>query len=157
MSTRANVLLFDENGICHKQYYVHYDGYPASLGCRLIDIVSKAYSARLNDRCVSIPKHTFCERVIQFANRNRRDDVDGFLEEEEIDYLHGDIEYLYTIRFVKDNDHPSKTMCSDNVIPMPCSGRDSDVQKKLHNTPTNGLDESWLFLIATRMALFAEV
>lgn len=26
MSTRANVLLFDENGICHKQYYVHWDG-----------------------------------------------------------------------------------------------------------------------------------
>ena len=157
MSTRANVLLFDENGICHKQYYVHYDGYPASLGCRLIDIVNKAYSLRLNDRCVSIPKHTFCERVIQFANRNLRDDVDGFLEEEEIDHLHGDIEYLYTIRFVKDKDHTSKTMCSVNVIPMPCSGRDSDVQKKLHNTPTNGLDESWLFLIATRMALFAEV
>lgn len=153
MSTRANVLLFDENGICQKQYYVHWDGYPASLGCRLIDIVNKAYSMRL----ISRPEHTFCERVIQFANRNLRDDVDGFLEEEEIDYLHGDIEYLYTIRFVKDNDHPSRTMCSVNVIPMPCSGRDSDVQKKLHNTPTSGLSDGWLFLIGTRMALFAEV
>lgn len=153
MSTRANVLLFDENGICQKQYYVHWDGYPASLGCRLIDIVNKAYSMRLHSR----PEHTFSERVIQFANRNLRDDVDGFLEEEEIDYLHGDIEYLYTIRFVKDNDHPSRTMCSVNVIPMPCSGRDSDVQKKLHNTPTNGLSDGWLFLIGTRMALFAEV
>ena len=153
MATRANVLLFDENGICQKQYYVHWDGYPASLGCRLIDIVNKAYSMRLHSR----PEHTFSERVIQFANRNLRDDVDGFLEEEEIDYLHGDIEYLYTIRFVKDNDHPSRTMCSVNVIPMPCSGRDSDVQKKLHNTPTNGLNDSWLFLIGTRMALFAEV
>ena len=153
MATRANVLLFDENGICQKQYYVHWDGYPASLGCRLIDIVNKAYSMRLHSR----PEHTFSERVIQFANRNLRDDVDGFLEEEEIDYLHGDIEYLYTIRFVKDNDHPSRTMCSVNVIPMPCSGRDSDVQKKLHNTPTNGLNDSWLFHIGTRMALFAEV
>lgn len=153
MSTRANVLLFDENGICQKQYYVHWDGYPASLGCRLIAIVNKAYSMRLHSR----PEHTFSERVIQFANRNLRDDVDGFLEEEEIDYLHGDIEYLYTIRFVKDNDHPSRTMCSVNVIPMPCSGRDSDVQKKLHNTPTNGLNDGWLFLIGTRMALFAEV
>lgn len=153
MSTRANVLLFDENGICQKQYYVHMDGYPAALGCRLIDIVNKAYSLRLNSR----PGHTFCERVIQFANRNLRDEVDGFLEEEDIDYLHGDIEYLYTIRFVKDNDHPSRTMCSVNVIPMPCRGRDSDVQKKLHNTPTNGLNDGWLFLIGTRMALFAEV
>lgn len=153
MSTRANVLLFDENGICQKQYYVHWDGYPASLGCRLIDIVNKAYSMRL----ISRPEHTFSEIVIQFANRNIRDDVDGFLEEEDIDYLHGDIEYLYTIRFVKDNDHPSRTMCSVNVIPMPCSGRDSDVQKKLHNTPTNGLSDGWLFLIGTRMALFAEV
>ena len=157
MSTRANVLLFDENGICQKQYYVHWDGYPASLGCRLIDIVNKAYSMRLYDRLMSRPEHTFCERVIQFANRNLRDDVDGFLEEEEIDHLHGDIEYLYTIRFVKNYDHPSRTMCSVNVIPMPCSGRDSDVQKKLHNTPTNGLDEGWLFLIGTRMALFKEV
>lgn len=157
MSTRANVLLFDENGICQKQYYVHWDGYPASLGCRLIDIVNNAYSLRLGDRCISRSEHTFSERVIQFANRNLRDDVDGFLEEEDIDYLHGDIEYLYTIRFVKDNDHPSRTMCSVNVIPMPCSGRDSDVQKKLHNTPTNRLDEGWLFLIGTRMALFAEV
>lgn len=153
MSTRANVLLFDENGICQKQYYVHWDGYPASLGCRLIDIVNKAYSLRLHSR----PEHTFCERVIQVANRNLRDEVDGFLEEEDIDYLHGDIEYLYTIRFVKDNDHPSRMMCSVNVIPMPCSGRDSDVQKKLHNTPTNGLSDGWLFFIGTRMALFAEV
>jgi hypothetical protein len=162
MATRANVLLFDENGICQKQYYVHWDGYPASLGCRLIDIVNKAYSVRLKYTGTERKVYSFCDRVIQFANRYLRDrklrnDVDGFLEEEEIDYLHGDIEYLYTIRFVKDNDHQSRTMCSVNVIPMPCSGRDSDVQKKLHNTPTNELNDGWLFLIGTRMALFAEV
>lgn len=157
MATRANVLIFDANGICKKQYYVHWDGYPSSLGCRLIDIVNKAYSIRLHDKALARPEHSFCERVIQVCNRNIRDDIDGFLEEEEIDCLHGDIEYLYTIRFVKDNDHASRTMCSLNVIPMPCSGRDSDVQKKLHNTPTNELNDGWLFLIGKRMALFAEV
>lgn len=155
MSTRANVLLFDENGICHKQYYVHWDGYPASLGCRLIDIVNKAYSMRLHDRCISRPEHTFCERVIQFANRNLRDDVDGFLEEEDIDYLHGDIEYLYIITFTKDSDGAfSKMMCYVRTIPLPISQR--EFQKDFHK-PVKGFSERWLFNISSRLATFEEV
>lgn len=155
MATRANVLLFDENGICHKQYYVHWDGYPASLGCRLIDIVNKAYSLRLHDRCISRPEHTFCERVIQVANRNLRDDVDGFLEEEEIDYLHGDIEYLYIITFTKDSTGAfAKMMCHVRVIPLPVSQR--ELQKDFRK-PAKGFSEQRLFNISKRLATFEEV
>lgn len=155
MATRANVLLFDEEGICKKQYYVHWDGYPASLGCRLIDIVNKAYSLRLHDRCMSRPEHTFCERVIQFANRNIRDDVDGFLEEEEIDYLHGDIEYLYIITFTKDSAGAfAKTMCHVRTISLPISER--EFQKDFHK-PVKGFSEQWLFNTSNRLATFEEI
>ena len=155
MATRANVLLFDENGICHKQYYVHWDGYPASLGCKLIDIVNKAYSMRLHDICISRPEHTFCERVIQFANRNLRDDVDGFLEEEDIDYLHGDIEYLYIITFTKDSDGAfSKTMCHVRTIPLPISER--ELQKDF-DKPVKGFSERRLFNESKRLATFEEI
>lgn len=155
MATRANVLLFDEEGICKKQYYVHWDGYPSSLGCRLIDIVNKAYSLRLYDRCMSRPEHTFCERVIQFANRNIRDDVDGFLEEENIDYLHGDIEYLYIITFTKDSAGAfAKMMCHVRVIPLPISER--EFQKDFRK-PVKGFSEQWLFNTSNRLATFEEL
>lgn len=157
MATRANVLIFDENGICKKQYYVHWDGYPSSLGCRLIDIVNKAYSIRLHDKSLACPEHSFSKRVIQVCNRNIRDDIDGFLEDEDIDCLHGDIEYLYFIKFNKEPGYFGTTYCSVCVIPMPLSERDSDVQKTIQSTPTAGLSVDKLFMFCKEMATFEEV
>lgn len=157
MATRANVLIFDQNGICQKQYYVHWDGYPASLGCRLIDIVNKAYSIRLHDKALARPEHlwSFSERVIQVCNKNIRDDIDGFLEDEEIDSLHGDIEYLYIITFTKDSAGAfAKTMCHVRTISLPISER--EFQKDFHK-PVKGFSERWLFNTSNRLATFEEV
>ena len=116
MSTRTNILLATEDGTVY-QYYIHYDGYPEGVGCRLVEWLGNAYAARNEHRFFTWkaqvehgdvkPEPTLQKMIFEELKKHYRDGENaGFcdlLEPEdacdagEKTSLHGDIEFLYLL------------------------------------------------------------
>lgn len=96
MSTRCNIIVNDDRG--NKLYlYHHHDGYPEGVGSDLAHFVA--------DR--NIPY--FYGGAYGFANRLLKGINSPFYEKVDNEYeltsaLHGDIEYVYVVRFSYDDE-----------------------------------------------------
>ena len=98
MSTRSNIFV-DFNGE-RKQFYHHWDGYVEGVGQDLLVRMEMAFKRARNAIPFSLKENTFrlrTERTYkEFLNLLEEE---GSYEPEEIG-LHGDIEYLYYVKFV---------------------------------------------------------
>ena len=98
MSTRSNIFV-DFNGE-RKQFYHHWDGYVEGVGQDLLVRMEMALKRARNAIPFSLKENTFrlrTERTYkEFLNLLEEE---GSYEPEEIG-LHGDIEYLYYVKFV---------------------------------------------------------
>ena len=98
MSTRSNIFV-DFNGE-RKQFYHHWDGYVEGVGQDLLVRMEMALKRARNAIPFSLKENTFrlrTERTYkEFLNLLEEE---GSYESDEIG-LHGDIEYLYYVKFV---------------------------------------------------------
>lgn len=95
MSTRSNIFV-DFNGE-RKQFYHHHDGYLAGVGKDLLVRMEMAIARARKVISYLVGDNFSTERVYkEFLNLLEEE---GFYEPEEI-RLHGDIEYLYYVKFV---------------------------------------------------------
>lgn len=91
MSTRSNIFV-DFNGE-RKQFYHHYDGYLDGVGKDLLVRMEMAIAIARKDSSYLVSTERVYKEFINLLEE------EGFYEPEKIG-LHGDIEYLYYVKFV---------------------------------------------------------
>lgn len=101
MSTRSNIVIKklnkETNELDYCQLYHHHDGYPEGVGAELQEILNEVLGKSKEEQAEILATPLSLGNYIEildtsYENETRTDDLNGRKL-----WLHGDIEYLYTI------------------------------------------------------------
>lgn len=133
MSTRSNIILVTPDNKAH-QFYHHCDGYLSGVGeelrCKLV------YSLGMNTLIKDKSLYDFL--VVEVTKDSDYEDESKH-EMNDVNYLHGDIEYLYIIKdsnlyYVNEWDITNKVNTYKDLIDYVCKDNNKlDLSKHAHD------------------------
>lgn len=133
MSTRSNIILVTPDNKVH-QFYHHCDGYLSGVGEELRNKL--VYSLGMNTLIKDKPLYDFL--VVEITRDNDYEDESKY-EMDDVNYLHGDIEYLYVIKdsnlyYVNEWDVCNKVNTNKDLIDYVCKDTNKlDLSKHAHD------------------------
>lgn len=133
MSTRSNIILVTPDNKVH-QFYHHCDGYLSGVGEELRNKL--VYSLGMNTLIKDKPLYDFL--VVEITRDNDYEDESKH-EMDDVNYLHGDIEYLYVIKddnlyYVNEWDVCNKVNTNKDLIDYVCKDNNKlDLSKHAHD------------------------
>lgn len=133
MSTRSNIILVTPDNKAH-QFYHHYDGYLSGVGeelrCKLV------YSLGMN---TLIKDKSLYDFLIVEVTKDSDYEDESKHEMNDVNYLHGDIEYLYVIKdsnlyYVNEWNITNKVNTYKDLIDYVCKDSNKlDLSKHAHD------------------------